>query len=205
MGEYGRPLAAGVALLERAIDYTLGSLRSVTPAALCRATPCSGWNLRRLLEHLDDSLRTLTEAATGHVAGCPHPTEYVRDRTAAGANPALVVRDGAAEMLGRWSAAGTGDAGTVCVADRRLTGPMVAAAGAIEIAVHGWDVARACGEHRPIPAPMAEELLDLSRLFVTCADRPARFAPPVAVPAYAPAQDHLLAHLGRHPDWFAHN
>ncbi|WP_181448828.1 TIGR03086 family metal-binding protein [Nonomuraea aridisoli] len=206
MGEYGRPLAAGVALLERAIDYTLGSLHSVTPAALCRATPCSDWNLRHLLEHLDDSLHTLTQAATGHVAGCPHTTEDPRDPAPTGANPALLVRDGATEMLGRWTAAGDGGgAGTVCVADRRLTGPMVAAAGAIEIAVHGWDVARACGEHRPIPPLMAEELLDLALLFVTCADRLSRFAPPVAVPAYAPAQDHLLAHLGRDPDWFAHN
>ncbi|TDD41317.1 TIGR03086 family protein [Nonomuraea terrae] len=205
MGEYGRPLAAGVALLERAIDYTLGSLRSVTPAVLCRATPCSGWNLHHLLEHLGDSLRTLTEAATGHVAGCPHTTEDLRDRPATGADPALLVRDGAAEMLGGWSALRDGDAGTVCVGNQRLTGPMVAAAGAIEIAVHGWDVARSCGERRPIPPLMAEELLDLARLFVTCADRPSRFAPPMVVPAYAPAQDHLLAHLGRDPDWFAHN
>lgn len=82
---------------------------------------------------------------------------------------------------------------------------MVAAVGAIEIAVHGWDVATACGERRPIPAPMAEELLDLALLLITPHDRPSRFGRPVAVPAYAPAQDHLLAYLGRRPDWFVCN
>ncbi|WP_146178628.1 hypothetical protein [Nonomuraea fuscirosea] len=106
-------------------------------------------------------------------------------------------------MLGRWAAMAGDD--LVPVGDRHLTSPMVAAIGAIELTAHGWDVARACGEHHPIPPLLAEELLDLARLFVTAQDRPGRFAPPVAVPAHAPPQDHLLAHLGRHPNWAAHN
>ncbi|MCF6475880.1 hypothetical protein FAF44_47220 [Nonomuraea sp. MG754425] len=118
-------------------------------------------------------------------------------------NPALVLRDSATEVLARWTAAVSG--GLITIRDRHLTGPMVAAAGAIEVAVHAWDVARACGEYHPIPTPLAEELLDLAHLFVTRADRPARFAPPVTVPMHAPPQDHLLAYLGRHPDWHAHN
>ena len=93
----------------------------------------------------------------------------------------------------------------VFIDDRHLTSPMVAAVGAIEIAVHGWDVARACGEHRPIPPLLAEELLDLAHLFVTPHDRPTRFAPPVPVAPFAPAQDHLLAYLGRHPNWYLDN
>lgn len=113
-------------------------------------------------------------------------------------NPALLVRDGATEVLGRWAAMARDD--LVPVGDRHLTSPMVAAIGAIELTAHGWDVAMACGEHRPIPPLLAEELLDLARLFVTAQDRPGRFAPPVPVPAYSPPQDHLLAHLGRHPD-----
>lgn len=91
--------------------------------------------------------------------------------------------------------------GMVSIADRHLTAPMVAAAGAIEIAVHGWDVARACGEQHPIPALMAEELLDLAHLFVTDVDRPHRFAQPRTVPLRSSAQDYLLAYLGRDPNW----
>jgi uncharacterized protein (TIGR03086 family) len=125
-----------------------------------------------------------------------------------GGNPALLLRDSATEVLGRWAALVTDSLVTdslVAVDDRYLTGPMVAAVGAIEIAVHGWDVARACGEHRPIPRPLAEELLDLARLFVTDQDRPVRFASPVRVDAGTPAQDRLLAHLGRRPEWSGHN
>ncbi|AQZ66322.1 unnamed protein product [[Actinomadura] parvosata subsp. kistnae] len=106
-------------------------------------------------------------------------------------------------MLGRWAALITAD--LVTVHDRHLTSPMVAAAGAVEITVHAWDVARACGDPRPIPPHLAEDLLDLAHLFVTNADRPARFARPVTLPMYAPTQDHLLAHLGRHPNWPDHD
>ncbi|MGI5283530.1 TIGR03086 family metal-binding protein [Nonomuraea polychroma] len=196
-GESRMALKAGVALLERAIDYTLGSLRVVTPAALCRVTPCAGWTLERLLDHVTDSLHTLNEAATGHVG--PHPRSTRRRRHAEGGNPALLLRDDATEVLGTWAGALAGD--LIFVHDRQLTTPMVAVVGAIEITVHGWDVARACGEHRPIPPLMAEELLDLVPLFVTQADRPDRFAAQVTVPAYAPAPDRLLAYLGRDPNW----
>lgn len=59
---------AGVALLERAIDYTLGSLHLVTPAALSRPTPCGGWDLLTLLTHMNDSLTAMHEALhIGHV------------------------------------------------------------------------------------------------------------------------------------------
>ena len=65
--------------------------------------------------------------------------------------------------------------------------------------MHGWDVARACASDRPIPADLADELLDLAVVLVRAADRPGRFARPAPVPAGAPAGDQLLAFLGRTP------
>ena len=82
-----------------------------------------------------------------------------------------------------------------------------AAAGALEIAVHGWDVASACGWPEPIPAALADRLLAIAPLLVTGADRtplsgpagPAGplFGPAVTVPAGASASDRLTAFLGR--------
>ena len=51
-----RALVGGVAVLERAVAYTLGSLAMVTPEALWRPTPCRHWDLYDLLEHLHDSM-----------------------------------------------------------------------------------------------------------------------------------------------------
>ena len=182
-------LPAGVAVLERAISYTLGSIALVTPPMLALPTPCAHWDLRDLLEHLGDSMDALLEAAeTGRVALTPET------------GPAAVVplvRERAVRLLGAWTNAGAGL--TVRIEDTPLTAPVVACAGAVEVTVHGWDVAQACGRSRPIPPDLAGELLDLSVLLVRPADRPGRFGRPVHLPGDAPAGERLLAFLGRTP------
>jgi uncharacterized protein (TIGR03086 family) len=101
----------------------------------------------------------------------------------------------ACALLGAWAHhPGTGD---VTVSDREMRSDLLAAAGSLEIAVHGWDVAQACGVDRPIPAALALELLDVVPLFVGDADRPARFAERVHVPLHARPSTRLLAAVGR--------
>jgi uncharacterized protein (TIGR03086 family) len=189
-------LAGGVAVLERAIAYLLGSLASVTPEALTAATPCDYWDLYDLLDHLDDSLSALHEAVDAGCVACgPATAEAARRRS--GETIVALVRDRAIRLLGIW--ANTAGAPTVRIEDESMTAALVAGAGAIEIAVHGWDVAQACGRPRPIPPELADELLDLSALLVRGPDRLGRFARPVASPADAPPGDRLVAFLGRHP------
>lgn len=180
-------LVGGVTVLERAVAYALGSLALATPARLANPTPCERWNLRELLEHFGDSLTALHEAAdTGQVALRPpgYPGEVIPQ-----------VRDQAVRLLGAWAKI-NGDF-PVHVEEAPLSAPLVAGAGAIEVTVHGWDVAEACGASRPIPADLAEELLDLSVLMVRPWDRPGRFAPPRRPPPFASPGDRLLAFLGR--------
>lgn len=187
------PLAGGVALLERAITYTLGSLCAVTPRALSRPTPCTAWDLRALLDHLDDSLAALHEAIDlGHV-----DLDIPRQQSAHPADPAAAVRDRARRLLGAWTHADR--TGPVSIAGNPLAAGIVTRAGAIEITAHGWDVATACGHHHPIPRPLAEDLLPLLPLFITDDDRPARFAAPVGIPHPATPADRLIAYLGRTP------
>ncbi len=101
-------------------------------------------------------------------------------------------------MIGAW--ANARDPGDISIVDRVLTPGIVAAAGAVEVTVHGWDVARACGQDRPVPAALAEELLELCPLFVRDADRPTRFAPRVDLSrALDSPSDRLVAFLGRDP------
>jgi uncharacterized protein (TIGR03086 family) len=180
-------LLAGCAVLERAIAYALGSLALVTPPLLARPTPCVRWDLEALLRHLADSMAALREATEGNVElhGPAPDVEAVIP----------LVRDQAVRLLGAWAQAGRHP--TVRVEDALLTAPLIAGAGAIEVTVHGWDVAQACGRPRPIPADLADELLDLAALMVTGPDRPGRFGRPLAVPGDAPAGDRLLAYLGR--------
>jgi len=186
-------VAGGVELLERALSYALGSLHLVTPPGMAHPTSCRHWDLRALLRHIDDSLIALHEAvASGHVD--IEASEDDRDPTV---DPVLTLRNRACLLLGAWTNA-AGPA-VISIADQPLTTSIVAGAGALEIAVHGWDVARACGAYRPIPPALAEELLLLAPLLVADADRPAHFAAPVDVPSWSSPGDRLVAFLGRHP------
>jgi uncharacterized protein (TIGR03086 family) len=190
-------LAGGVELLERAMGYTLGSLHTVTSAAMSQPTPCRDWDLRALLLHMNDSLRTLHEAVVvGHLEIDPGAVgaDYGRPEL----DPVATLRNRACAMVGAW--ADLRAPADVAVAGRPLTAGIVAATGAVEVAVHGWDVARATGRHHPLPAGLAEELLELAPLLVNDSDRAGRFAAPVELARPADAGARLLAYLGRQPD-----
>ncbi|MFC8966537.1 TIGR03086 family metal-binding protein [Streptomyces sp. NPDC057094] len=183
-------------LLERSLAYALGGVAAVPRADLGRPTPCAEWDLGELLQHLDDSLDALHEGvAEGRVGLCP---------AVPAADPVCAFRARAGALLGAWAAVSAVSAVSAAppapaVGDRCLDLGLLAAVGALEIAVHGWDVTQACGRPRPIPAALAADLLPLAPVVVADADRGVRFADPVAVPAGAGPGDVLLAFLGRGP------
>lgn len=218
-------LFGGVALLERAVGYTLGQLQAVTPAALARATPCPDWDLRALLTHMEDSLLAMDEALVlkrvevdGPPGGGAVDEAAGEDGTAAeaGDGAGVGVADGAgdgrdmvAALRGRASkllgALADADENLVWVGGYPVPVRIVASAGAIDVAVHGWDVGRACGTGAPIPGDLGLHLLRIAPLLVSDADRPGRFAEPVPVEPDASPSDHLLGYLGRDPNWHIHH
>jgi uncharacterized protein (TIGR03086 family) len=200
VGSTAPALTGGIALLERAMGYTLGSLLLVTPQAMARPTPCRGWDLRALLLHMNDSLLALHQAIAVGQVGLDPARDFgdpAGDYGDPAADPVRALRNRACAMIGAWvNARGPSQ---VAIADRALTSSIVAATGAVEVAVHGWDVTRACGADRPVPPELAEELLELCPFFVNDADRPTHFAPAVGLPALASPSDRLVAFLGRDP------
>jgi len=84
----------------------------------------------------------------------------------------------------------------IAVGGASLDAGVLAGAGALEITVHGWDVAQACGLDHPIPASLADSLLDVAVDLVSDADRPARFAAASSSVSGDPSEA-LLAFLGR--------
>jgi hypothetical protein len=89
----------------------------------------------------------------------------------------------------------------VAVAGLPVPAGLVACTGAVEIAVHGWDVSAArsaaCHLIPPIPAALATRMLRVCPLVV--AGREGLFAGPVEVPAQASPGDRLVGFLGRDP------
>ncbi|NEM06547.1 maleylpyruvate isomerase family mycothiol-dependent enzyme [Geodermatophilus normandii] len=173
--------AGDVALFTRAAGYALEGLAEVTGTDLDRPTPCAGWDLRTLLLHLADSADGLTALARSGELALPDPPR------AGDADPAAVARDRLLVLLDVVTSAGDDGAGAA------------ARAGAVEVAAHGWDVARACGSTRPVPPGLAADLLAVATSSLPGGVRPHLFAAPVDLPATAPAEDRLVAFLGRRP------
>ena len=189
------PPSGAIALLAGAISYALGVCALVRPGEMTLPTPCADWDLGTLLAHLGDSMADLEIAIR---TGC---LDLERLPDQAGGDLVETLRDRAAQLL--CAAYGYGAPGqSVVVGGLPLPTGLVVCTGAVEIAVHGWDVSAAlggngCGAVRPIPAVLATRMLRLGPLLV--AGREGLFAVPVEVPAQASPGDRLVGYLGRRP------
>ena len=186
--------AEGARLLEPSIAYGLGAVLSVTPELLPCPTPCRGWDLRMLLRHASESLAAIGEGISAGRVGLGPGAE---DGDVA-ADPARAFRDRARELLDAWTNRGC-QRQVIEIGGCPLAASVMAAAAALEVAVHGWDISRACGQRQPIPPALATSLLVIAPLLVPVTGRHPLFAAPVAVPATASPSDRLAAFLGRCP------
>jgi len=191
-------LPGAIGLLAGAVSYMLGVCAPLGPEEMALPTPCPHWDLARLLSHLCESMADLEAALrTGRLDldGPPGRT---------GGDPVEALRDRAAELLCAGYCYG-GPERFVAVGGLPIPAGVVACTGAVEIAVHGWDVSaarawagRAGGvRETPIPATLATRMLRLGPLLV--AGREGLFGVPVEVPAQASPGDRLVGYLGRHP------
>jgi uncharacterized protein (TIGR03086 family) len=204
--------SGAIGLLVGAISYMLGVCAPIGPAEMSLPTPCADWDLAMLLGHLCRSMADLeTALRTGQLD--------LEEPASVGGDLVEVLRDRAAQLLCTGYCFG-GPERFVAVGGLPIPAGLVACTGAVEIAVHGWDVSAAraragrdsasrdrAGRDRPgrgadvrgtpIPAGLAARMLRLSPLLV--AGREGLFAVPVEVPAQASPGDRLVGYLGRNP------
>jgi uncharacterized protein (TIGR03086 family) len=191
-------LPGAIGLLAGAISYMLGVCAPIGASEMTLPTPCPDWDLAMLLGHLCQSMADLeTALRTGRL-----DLDLGKPAGLAAGNLVEAVRDGAAQLL----CAGYGYGGPesfVAVGGLPMPAGLLACTGAVEIAVHGWDVSAARADRgtgvprAPIPAALATRMLRLSPLLV--AGREGLFAGPVDVPAQASPGDRLVGYLGRNP------
>jgi len=185
------------ALLAGAISYALGACVQVAPGEMTRPTPCADWDLAALLAHLARSMADLESALrTGQLDRDPDDPAGPAVPRVDGGDPVEVLRDQAANLLFACYSHHSRDR-FVLVGGLPLPAGVVACTGAVEIAVHGWDVCAARGRDGPIPPGLAAQMLRLCPLLV--AGREGLFGAPVHVPSQASPGDRLVAYLGRTP------
>ncbi|GEP35291.1 hypothetical protein NSZ01_30590 [Nocardioides szechwanensis] len=180
-------LDGAVELLDRSLAYTRVALAGVRDERLSAPTPCAGWDLARLLQHMEDSLDAFGEGARGRVGLAGTGPRTVPSAVRVGS-----LQQKACALLGAWSH----PPARVRVGPYVVDTGLVAEVAALEIAVHGWDVAQALDLEHPLPEALSRRLLPVAEGLVTDADRGRRFAParPVGV---ASDTARLLGFLGR--------
>jgi uncharacterized protein (TIGR03086 family) len=186
---------SNASLLAGAAAYAIDCVSHVTPGVLSCPTPCAGWDAATLLRHVNDSLTAVHEGiAAGHVG--PGPAD-----PGTGDQGMDLVATFCDLACGLLTASVTADRQhrPITIAGRRLPAGILMSVAAVEVAVHGWDVACACRRPQPIPPALATGLLQAIPPLVPPAARNALFAAPVPVPPQASPGDRLIARLGRAP------
>ena len=188
-----------VALLERALDQTAGLIAATEPSQAGLATPCAGWDVRALVNHVTGrDLRNFLVAVRGEAPDWTAPDEEI------GEDWAAAFADRAEPVRAAWRAADldqpvTGPGGVAPLrarADQQIA----------ELATHDWDLARATGQQLAgLDPALAEHALTWSHGMLRPEFRgpDKAFGVEVPVPDDAPVYDRLAGWFGRDPGWTA--
>jgi uncharacterized protein (TIGR03086 family) len=176
--------------LARALEATGELVAGVADGQWDSPTPCADWTVRDLVAHLVSGNQATTQVLRGETplppGGGPSGSELQRSWPQAASD--LVAAFGAPGVLAK----------TFTVPFGTVPGPVALNLRLTETLVHGWDLARATGQHASFPADLIDGALAFSRGALSGVP-PARspVGPPQPVPDGAPAIDQLAGLLGR--------
>jgi uncharacterized protein (TIGR03086 family) len=170
-------------LYQRASDWTIERVAGASDQ-LGTTTPCEGWDVRTLLNHMLETQVFFRDSAQGKEAAPPSP---VPPDVLSG-EPAADFERARQEIVETFSEPG--------VIER--TGPSLGIA-FTDMLLHGWDIAVATGQDTTMPAGLPEAAYSMVHGRFTDEQRKGVFKPEVPVPDDAPAQDRLLGYTGRTP------
>jgi uncharacterized protein (TIGR03086 family) len=186
-------------LIARAAAPLVEIIPNIKPDQLTAPTPCAEYDVGRLVNHLLFWGPSLEGAARKESLPPPAEAEADVDLTAgdwAAALEAHLERTAAA-----WSEPGAWDGSTRMGGPTELPASMIGGMVVGELVVHGWDLARATGQH---PA-WDDDLLRYLHEEVAASAEQGRemgiYGPEVAVPASSPTLDRVLGLTGRNPAW----
>ncbi|MFJ5984911.1 TIGR03086 family metal-binding protein [Lentzea sp. NPDC092896] len=182
--------------LTPAADQLAGLVRNVTDGDLKAPTPCPGYTVGDLLDHVNGLSAAFTAAAL--------KTPLEGSGTGDAARLPLDFRESVPARLGElakaWRSPEAWD-GMTRAGGVDLPGEVAGAVALDEIVLHGWDLAKATGQ----PFEVEEGLLQVVHGFVSSIGPDDRdgslFGAAVEVDSNAPLLDRVLGLSGRNPGW----
>ncbi|HWD02408.1 MAG TPA: TIGR03086 family metal-binding protein [Amycolatopsis sp.] len=179
----------------RALEVFDRAVRETGPGDWRRATPCTRWSVRDLVNHLVAEqlwAPPLLGGATLDDVGDRFDGDVLGD------DPVAAWETAAAAARESWVAPGVLQH-TVHVSFGLIPAEEYGWQMTLDLAVHGWDLATALGKPNPVSSDLAAHLLDVLRPMVDAWQGIGLFDPPVAVGRGASAAARLVALLGRRP------
>jgi uncharacterized protein (TIGR03086 family) len=187
--------------LAAVLDELAGVVGAIAPGQRDDPTPCTEYTVGQLRDHVLGWLRNFADGFADPGGQAPaadisayHAPADAADAaaqvTSAAARLDRALRDGAAQRPLR-------------LGEAAMPGEMALGMILWEYQMHGWDLARATGQKWSPPAAAAQASLSFAPAMLTddYQGEGKAFAPPVDVPAGAPALDRLLGLSGRDPAW----
>ncbi len=181
-------------LYERQLKSTEGVVAGISPDQFGDPTPCTEWNVEKVLDHLIGGLMTF---AAGDTAG---GSDAIGGSGHAASGHVEAYRKAADDALATFQAPGALE-GPLHFPWGDTPGAMALGLALADATVHGWDLATATGQKYEIDTDIAESVLGVVSMMEPKGEWPRgdNFKAPVEIPADAPAADQLIAYLGRQP------
>jgi uncharacterized protein (TIGR03086 family) len=169
-------------------------LANVSTADLARPTPCREFVVGQLVDHMIGANNGLVGMTRGETWQAQRPAPETADDSPAARHLASSV-DLMQALRARHVLDEVFDFGAV-----QMRGDVVLRQMLLEVVVHGWDLAKATGQRRPIDPDLAMQLLDEAKAYDGArTPEGTPYGPAVEVPSSASPGDRLLAFLGRVP------
>jgi uncharacterized protein (TIGR03086 family) len=178
---------------EHALEATGRLVEGVKPDQLDDPTPCDGWNVRELLNHVISGNFWVGELVAGRTI------EEVGDKydgDVIGADPAAAYRDSALVAGPAFKEPGAMEK-PVAVSYGPVPGSVYAGHRLIDVLVHGWDLAKGTGQDTTLDPALVEACWAVVEPQLAELSGSGAFGTTVEVPADANLQTRLLAALGR--------
>jgi uncharacterized protein (TIGR03086 family) len=184
-------------LLAKALDELDRLLAGTRSDQAGLPTPCASWTVHQLVGHVITGLGNFATAASGGTPQWGRAPEPLGDDWHAAFDRARTDLDNAwaaADLTARVPTLDGGAAPLLARADQQIA----------ELAVHGWDLARATGQSSELDSAAAEYALHWARQnlrpeFRGPEEEHKGFGLEVTIAADAPAIDRLAAWFGRDP------
>lgn len=178
--------------IERSAAMTGRVVAAVAEDQWSLGTPCAGWTVRDVVNHVVGGMRIFAAELTGREPEAEHEEDWLGD------DPVAAYAKAEKLDLAAWRAPAAMGA-TVTISLGTLPAGFAAVIHLVELLVHGVDVAVATNRRDLVDEPLCEHVLASLHAMGGVDDyrAPGIFDAQVAAAADAPAHERLSAYLGR--------